>query len=150
MMKILNKLFSRDVKEKGQTEDIMKIARIIGPLIDKTAQDIFTSYNEELLTERRTYIVPAIWGAKKEGELTASQDDIHKKITPVLNEIMASLALKEVSGAQKFAIGFIIRGTIISKITYMIEMVKREGHKRIDLEEKKMDILKSAEPYGNA
>ena len=149
-MKILNKLFSRDVKEKKQPEDIMKIARIIGPLIDETAQGIFVAYNDELLTEPMTYIVPAIWGAKKEGELTATQKEIHKKIEPVLNEIIESLVLKEVSEAQKFAIGFIIRGYIISKITYMIEMVKREDHKRIDLEEQKIDLLKSVEPYGNA
>ena len=148
-MKILDKLVSRCVKKEGP-EDPMKIAKIIGPLIDKTAHDIFVSYSKKLVTEPITYIVPAVWGAKKNGELTISQKEMHKKIAPNINEIMVSLELGEISEAKKFAIGFIIRGYIISKITYMIEMVKNRGIKSIASENEEEDILGQIEPLGNA
>jgi len=48
------------------SEDLMEISRIIGPLIEKTVTDIFVSQRQALLTEPTTYIVPAIWGTKLE------------------------------------------------------------------------------------
>lgn len=131
-------------------EDIMKISKVIGPLMDKTAHEILKSYNEVLLAEPTTYIVPAVWGAKKEGELTASQKEMHKKISPVIDEIVASFELGEGGEAQKFAIGFIVRGYIISKITYMIESLKNYGIKNIDLVNKGNDLFEQMAPLGTA
>lgn len=148
-MKILSKLFSG--RSKGEhPEDIMEITKIIGPLMDKTAQEIFTSHYKELLTEPVTYIVPAIWGAKKDGELTDSQKEMHKNTAPVIKDIMESFDVGELRKAQKFAISFLIRGYIISRITYMIEMAKNQGIKNIDSYDKENDLLKQVEPLGNA
>ncbi|NVL90808.1 MAG: hypothetical protein HWN69_07435 [Desulfobacterales bacterium] len=44
-MKILRKFFSRKAEKKESEEDLLKIARIIRPLIDSTANEIFTTYN---------------------------------------------------------------------------------------------------------
>jgi len=105
----------------------MRISRVIGPLIDKTAEEIFISYKTRLLSEPIIYIVPAVWGAKKEGELEDTQKEINIKVIPVINELFDALRIRDLSGAQEFAIGFIIRGLIISKITYMIEAVRNRG-----------------------
>ncbi len=147
-MKILDRIFPKGTKSEDQ-QDLMNIARIIGPLVDKTTHEILMSYNKELLTEPVSYIVPAVWGAKKDGTLTASQQEMHKKIAPVINEIMELLELGELAEPQKFAVGFIIRGYIISKITYMIEMVKNQGI-NIAVEDKMNNILYRIEPLGNA
>jgi len=41
-MKILDGLSSR-CKKKEEPEDLMKIARIVGPLVDETVKEIFAS-----------------------------------------------------------------------------------------------------------
>ncbi len=127
-MKILKRLFSRRLKEEGP-EDVMRISRVIGPLMDKTAEEIFISYKTRLLSEPIIYIVPAVWGAKKEGELEDTQKEINIKVIPVINELFDALGIRDLNGAQGFAIGFLIRGLIISKITYMIEVVRNRGIK---------------------
>jgi hypothetical protein len=147
-MKILDRILSKGTRQENP-DDLMKIARIIGPLVDNTAHEILIAYNKELLTEPISYIAPAVWGEKKNGTLTPPQQEMHKKIVPVINEIMELLELEELGEPQKFTIGFIIRGYIISKITYMIEMVKNQGI-NIAVEDKKNDILDRIEPLGNA
>ncbi len=125
-MKILRKIFSRRSKKEGP-KDVMRISRVIGPLMDKAAEEIFVSYKTRLLSEPITYIVPAVWGAKKEGELEDTQKEINIKVIPVINELFDALRIRGLNGAQEFAIGFLIRGFIISKITYMIEAVRNRG-----------------------
>ncbi|MBW1741612.1 MAG: hypothetical protein JRJ42_10855 [Deltaproteobacteria bacterium] len=128
----------------------MKISRTIWPLIEDTANKIFVSYNTKLLAEPITYIVPAVWGAAKEGELTPTQKDINKKVAPVIEKVFESLQLKHLSGAQAFAIRFIIRGLIISRITYMIEAVKSKMIRKVNSGEQDTDMLNHLEPMGNA
>jgi hypothetical protein len=132
IMKKLKGLFSRRLK-KEEPEDVMRIARIIGPLADKTSNEVFISYREKLLTKPITYIVPAVWGAKKDGELEDAQKEINIKIVPVINELFDALGIKDLSRAQEYAIGFLIRGLIISKITYMIEAYKGRSKNRINV-----------------
>jgi hypothetical protein len=148
-MKVLGKLFSKGTN-KEKPEDVMEIPRIIGPLIDKSVTEIFATYKMKLLSEPITYIVPAVWGAKKDGELTAKQKEINMQVAPIIRRIFEILDLKDVSGAQEFAIGFLIRGLIISKITYMIEMMKNKAANKTDSGQKNTDILFNLEPLGNA
>ena len=129
-MKILRKLLLRCLKRE-EPEDVMKITKVIGPLIDKTANEIFMSFHARLLTEPITYIVPAVWGAKKEGELEDTQKEMNTQIIPVIKELFDALKIQDLSGAQQYAIGFLIRGFIISKITYMIEAYKSRSNNGI-------------------
>jgi len=126
MIKILRKLFSRRLRRK-EPEDVMKITRLIGPLIDKTAKEIFMTYQTRLLTQPISYIVPAVWEAKKEGELEDTQKEINRQIIPVIKELFAALESKDLDAPQEYAIGFLIRGLIVSKITFMIGMMKNQG-----------------------
>ncbi|MBW2078279.1 MAG: hypothetical protein JRI71_12155 [Deltaproteobacteria bacterium] len=86
----------------------------------------------------------------KDGELTHTQKEIHKQIVPVIRDVFESLDLKQLGGAKEFAIGFLIRGFIISKITYMIEAFKNRSNKRINSGEENTNILKDLEPLGTA
>lgn len=38
---------------------------------------------KEIIKMPITYIVPAIWGAKKDGELTAAQKEINEQVAPL-------------------------------------------------------------------
>jgi len=125
---------------------ILKIKEII----DKTTNMIFISYKEKLLTEPITYIVPAVWGERRDGKLTAIQKEINKTIVPTINSIMDILELEDLHGAQRFAIGYLIRGLLISKIAYMVEAFRNQGFKENGSNNKESDLLRQIEPLGNA
>jgi hypothetical protein len=148
-MKVLHKFFSKGTN-KEKPEDVMKISMIIGPLIDKSVTEIFATYKMKLLSEPITYIIPAVWGAKKDGELTDKQKEINMQVAPIIKRIFEILDLKDLSGAQEFAIGFLIRGLIISKITYMIEVINNKVSGKTNSGKKNTDILFKLEPLGNA
>ncbi len=153
-MNFFKKLFSKSVEKeepvKEEPVDVMKIAKVIGPSIDKIAKDVFITYRENLLSEPITYIVPAVWGAKKDGALTTSQMEMHGQIAPVIKEMIEAFKVKkDLSVDQKFAIGFLIRRFIISKITYMIELVKNRGTSKTTSEDQSQD-LENIKPMGNA
>jgi hypothetical protein len=143
-MGLLKKIFSG----KKPSEDITRLSRVIGPLLDKTVNEVFLAHKDVLLTEPITYIVPAVWGASKDGKLTDRQEEINRQIAPVIRETLAVLDISALSESQSFAIGFMIRGLIISKITYMIEALK---NKMFILDMKKKDsLIHTIEPIGRA
>jgi hypothetical protein len=125
---------------------ILKIKEII----DKTTNMIFISYKEKLLTEPITYIVPAVWGERKDGKLTTIQREINRRIVPTIDSVMETLELEDLHGAQRFAIGYLIRGLLISKIAYMIEAFKNQDFKENGSNNKESDLLNQIEPLGNA
>ncbi len=138
-MSFLNKIFFKRIKNE-KPEDVLKIATIIGPTIDKIVIEVFAAYKKELLAETITYIVPAVWGAKKDGELTTTQKEMNEQIAPVIEEILEEFHSEHISVPQEFAIGFLIRGLIISRITYMNEGTNNRT----------ITILDHLEPLGTA
>lgn len=138
-------------EKADDSDDIMRIPRLIEPLLNKAALDIVDSHKGTLLQESVTYIVPAVWGAKEKGKLDPMQDKIHQKVTPVIHEIFDILDLNLQTAAQRFAIGYMIKGLIISKITYMIETLKNRVNEDFSVGEQDAEnSLAHVEPIGNA
>ena len=100
----------------------------IKELIDETTTMIFSLYRDELLSEPITYILPVVWG-KKHGNLSGIQGEIHMKINPLIRDIIEIFAFKEINEDQRFALEYLIRGLVISKITYLIESFKNRSGK---------------------
>ncbi|RLC17112.1 MAG: hypothetical protein DRI57_10240, partial [Deltaproteobacteria bacterium] len=119
MIKTLRRLFSKTLPE--ESGDVVAFAKAIESIIDETSLKIFRAYKDTLLAEPNIYIVPAVWGATKDGELTDIQREIHAKILPSIREILKLLHQENIASAQDFAIGYLVRGLFISKIIYMIE-----------------------------
>ena len=84
------------------------------------------SYKKTLLSEPITYIIPAIWGARLDGELTPVQIEINKQIQPVVTKIYQVFEFENLNPAQEFAILYILRGLLVAKITFMIEAMKNQ------------------------
>jgi hypothetical protein len=148
-MKILKEFLAK-IKPQKQYKDIMQIADIIGPMIEKAVWDIFVGYRVELLSEDITFVIPAIWGAKKDGELTSTQRAINEQIVPVIKRIFELLDLRDLDSSQEFALNYLIRGLIIAKITYMIEAFRsRLKDKTLDEQNLKAALL-HFKPQGNA
>lgn len=145
-MKLFDRFRSKHTRQAAT--GITDLAKTIGPLLDNLANDIFLSHREILLSEPITYIVPAVWGAAKDAELTAEQIEINKKIVPVVNRVFQILQIDNLNESQAFAIGFIVRGLIISKVTYMIEALK---NKLMSMEADRKDyLIRNMEPMGHA
>lgn len=148
-MKILKEFLAK-IKPRKQYKDVMQIADIIGPMIEKAVWDIFVGYRVELLSEDITFVIPAIWGAKKDGELTLTQKAINGQIVPVIKRIFELLDIRDLDSSQEFALNYLIRGLIIAKITYMIEAFRsRLKDKTLD-EQNLKDALLRFKPQGNA
>ncbi len=128
----------------------MQIADIIGPMIEKAVWDIFVSYRVELLSEEIIFVIPAIWGAKKDGELTATQKAIGEQIAPVIKRIFELLDIRDLDSTQEFALNYLVRGLIVSKITYMIEAFRSKLKDRSLDEQGLKDALLRFKPQGNA
>jgi hypothetical protein len=145
-MKILARFRKKD--QKIAEANVTDIAKTIGPLLDDLANNIFLKYRDTLIAEPITYIVPAVWGAAKDANLSDEQKDINLRVVPVVQQVFEILHIENLSEAQTFALGFIVRGLIISKITYMIEALK---NKLISLDVRKKDpLIKDIEPMGRA
>ena len=129
-------------------KNVTDLAKQIGPLLDNLANDIFLAYRDILIAEPITYIIPAVWGATKETALSPEQLAINQKVVPVIKQVFLILQIGALDEKQTFAIGFIIRGLIISKITYMVEALK---NKLMSVDVNKRDFLiKHMEPVGHA
>ncbi len=148
-MKALKDFFTKKSLKK-EPENVMEIANAVGPLIDALVWDIFVAYRVELLSEPITFIVPAVWGAKKDGELTAIQKKINERIVPVVAEIFKALRIKKMDDSQEFALNFLIRGLIIAKITYMIEAFRSRLNERSMDEQSLQEALLRFKPQGSA
>ena len=103
-----------------------------------------------MLNESNIYIVPAVWGAVKDGELTSIQKEIHARVYPVIREILNSLYQEEMSSAQKFAVGYLVRGLFISKTIYMIEFYKNLSGAQISIGDDQTTDLMNIETMGHA
>lgn len=143
-------IFNKIIKKKKAPEDLTEISKIVAPLIDKTANDIFMSHCDELLEKPITYIIPAIWGKDINGKLTITQIKINDKIAPVMERILRLFEFKNSSGEQEFAFEYLLRGLFVSKITFMIELKKNLELKAIVTAKASNEILSQARPIGNA
>ena len=137
-------------KKKKAPKDLTEISKIIAPLIDKTANDIFRTHCKELLEKPITYIVPAIWGRDVNGKLSLTQAKINDKIVPVMDKILGLFEFKNSRDEQEFALEYLLRGLFVAKITFMIELMKNIDSKAIATANARNEILSKATTIGNA
>ncbi len=128
----------------------MAIAKIIGPLIDDVANRIFRKYFTILIAKPITYIVPAVWGADQHHELDVVSKEINELVLPAMEKTMDALQMKRLRRSQEFAIAFLIRGLIISKIAFMVESAKNQSCETDDEDREATNGLKDVEPLGSA
>jgi len=147
------KTFQRSRYHEGNMLDsgeLMTRVERMGTLIDQVAVDVFQAFVTELLSRPITYIIPAVWGTKKNGELTSAQKQMNNMIAPVIEDIFKTIDTASLDKSQQFAVGYLIRGLMISKITYMIEKMKNQLIEKIISDYRRNELLSDAEPIGTA
>jgi len=139
-MKILDRLFSKNKKQQG-LEDILSVSRIVRPLIDEVSKEICATYVSEFLVEPITYIVPAVWGVNNGSELTDSQKEMNRMIAPLITGAINQFGFRELTTSQEFAIGYLMRELIISKVIYMVSLLKSPSEIEYEFENIPKDML---------
>lgn len=131
-------------------EDAMAVPRIIEPILNQAAFDVVAIYRERLLKEPATYVVPAIWGTKEDGEIDALQTEIYEGVLPLIEQAHEAIGMDDLSAAQRFSMAYLVKGLIIAKIMYMLEILRHRLDSDMQLREGEACGLAFVEPVGRA
>lgn len=123
MKGFLQKLFARRKKET-QSEDWRKTTKTISLLIQEETFDIFHSRAISFIEEPVNYLIPAVWGIKKDGELTPEQQEIGNRVQILTEKVIAALDVKDLNSSQRFAVGFLVRELIIARLLLFIQIFR--------------------------
>lgn len=127
-------------------DENLKVMRDTRDEIDAITREVFRSHFARLVEEPLSYIVYAVWGVKKNGTLTNDQRTINERIEPIIKKMEPLLNLDALDSSQRYAIQYIMRELIITKIAFMVEMLRE---KIKNSEENEID-LENVEPFGHA
>ncbi|MFA6411084.1 MAG: hypothetical protein WCW53_00200 [Syntrophales bacterium] len=130
--------------------EINNIKCSIEGYIENACNNIFRNYSEELAKEPMSYIIYSVWGVSTEGELTDVQKTIHAMLEPTVEHIFRSLALENLRLSKKMGIEYLIRGFIISRLFFMVELLKSSVRNADKSETNHQNILNNIEIMGHA
>jgi hypothetical protein len=122
-------MFMRQSEEITAEEGI-KGYLLIGNIIDKASVEIFLLHKNVLLSDPINYIIQAVWGAKAEGELSPGQEEINKKILCALQQIRDVFTVANLDLKQKFALDYLVRGSISGRVMHMTAIFQNEVNKK--------------------
>lgn len=131
----------------GKNIDLLQTAKSVEHIIDSLAFKIFEDYQATLLKNDITFIVPAIWGAGKNNRINAVQAEIHIVSRDKIESAVELLSFEGIDPVKKFALGYLVRSLIISKIVYMVEAARR---RRVEIGMLADSVLANSEPAGTA
>lgn len=112
--------------KKDAPKDLLAPSRQVETSVEELAGRIFRDYGSELLDMPVQELPPAVWGAKKDGPLTRTQKQVHDLARPVIDRIINLVAGDNLDDPRKFAVGYMARGLVISKLALMIEIGRRQ------------------------
>ncbi len=137
-------------QEAEEPSDILSISREIEQIVENTVHRVFTTHRTELMAASPAFVVPAVWGVKKDGRLTDSQVDIHQVVAPAIDSILRLLNLRDLSPTQEFALTYLVRSLFIAKITFMVELARGLANQRLDVKRSEGDPAGCFESIGEA
>ena len=111
-----HKLIQFSMANSDDSTSILKIKEII----DETTDTIFSLHRNDLLNNPITYIIPAVWGRIGKGDLNPKQNNINLSIESMVRNVFEIMEFDDLTDSQRFSIEYLIRGLVISKITYLI------------------------------
>lgn len=106
-----------------RSKSVLKIKEII----DETTDCIFLLFKKELLSNHITYIIPAVWQKQRQDELNHDQRNIYRTIETMVADVLEIMEFDDLNEDQRFSIEYLIRGLVISKITYLIASSKSDS-----------------------
>lgn len=147
---MFTKWFKKRKKPYPFDGDISEVAIRIEPIIDQVANDIFRNYTGVLMLRPSSYIVPAVWANEDSPGIDPVAREINRMVGPAVKSVFETLELKNPSRSQVYGISYLVRGLIISKVAYMVELLKNTPMNIRPDEGMSESELKSMRPIGNA
>ena len=107
-----------------QDGELTEMSRKIDSIINQVTLEIVTVYKDELLRQPVEYIAPAIWGAKMDGALDPAQQGIFSVASTAEQEIVRIFNVTALSREQRFALQYLVKWLMISRIAHMREILR--------------------------
>lgn len=90
-------------------------------LINEAVNAVIMAYGNKLIGAPIEYIISAIWGGDGKNKPDRTQKEIHNYIDYSINRIVSLLELNKLTKEQIFAIEYLIRSLLVTRIGYAIE-----------------------------
>ena len=143
--------FKRRRAQSPPVEDAsLRLAKLIGPEVDRLANEIFLLYTRRRDLNPTTHIIAAVWGNKANETLDELQQYIVQKVTFKVQKILTLLTSEQTDPSQAFAMEFIVKGLLITKVLYMLEVLKSKMQKDLSMGRTPHDPLETIDPIGHA
>lgn len=110
-----------------ETQVLLSIGKDIEALINDTINTIVARHKDTFAVNDNTYIIPAVWGAVKDGELDQTQKQIYEEVNALVENVLTTLKIPELSRPQKFAIRYLVNRILIYNISFMNEAARNRG-----------------------
>ena len=147
---LIKKFKRRGTESPPITDASLRLAKLIGPEIDRLANEIFLLYTRRRDLNPTTHIIAAVWGNKANETLDELQQYLVQKVTFKVQKILAVLTSEQTDPSQMFAMEFIVKGLLITKVLYMLEVLKSKMHKDLNVGSTQGEPLESIDPIGHA
>lgn len=116
MLKTVTNLFFQ-----GTVDSCPALFVEVSALINEAVNAVIITHGHELIGANINYIIWAIWGSDNENKLDETQKQINDYIVPVLGKIVSLFKLNKPTKEQTFAIEYLIRSLLVTRIGYAIE-----------------------------
>jgi hypothetical protein len=149
----LKQLMEKHIKGRKtlkRTESAPLSFREMEHILNSTAISLFEKYRAELIEKPPVYIVPAVWGEKKSGDLDATQKEIHRTLSPVLEDVYGKIGEFEADSHEGRCIDYLLKGLVLYKMAYMAQYyMNKKGYAAL-LSMEEDSFLADMEPAGMA
>ena len=125
-MNHLRKSVFKRKESTGRNPEIARVCTTLASTLNRKALEILLSHMEELLVAPKDYIVCAIWGVESGRELDRVQKIIHEQILPAITETMETLKFPGMTPVQEFALSFLVKDVLVSKVLFLTETAKNQ------------------------
>ena len=147
---LIRKLKRQKPQAPPVTDASLRLAKLIGPEIDRMANEIFLLYTRRQDLNPTTHIIAAVWGNKANETLDELQQYIVQKVTFKVQKILAMITSDQTDSSQTFAMEFVVKGLLITKVLYMLEVLKSKMEKDVNVGGTQHESLESIDPIGHA
>ncbi len=132
-----------------RTEPAPLSFRELEHLLNSTAISLFEKYRAELIEKPPVYLVPAVWGVRKPGDLDATQKEIHRTLAPALEGVYSQISEFEGDSHGSRCIGYLLKELVLYKMACMAQYyMNKKGYALLSMEED--NFLDDMAPVGRA
>ncbi|MEW5736612.1 MAG: hypothetical protein AB1921_17340 [Thermodesulfobacteriota bacterium] len=134
-------------KPKMEDKPVTALGRMVSDRVETLAREIFLAHKSALINEPSVLSGPP---SRSGSRMTATWQEILRKIGPAPAQVIASLDLKNLTPSQESAIALLVRNLIMARVACMVEQSRYAEREKLRREGVQGLALNDMEPMGNA